>query len=126
MNVQTNNTRSAQRARPTQEVKDEIVAMFRSGESAEEVANCYQVGKSTVYAFARAAAIKEQMRKTRSERRMAASINKDVKVAVEAHTLSVDAKSDMGNTALKELVAKQAAEIEVLKKMLLEALLKNK
>lgn len=128
INAQINNTRSAQRARPSQAVKDEIVQLFRSGESAEDVANCFGVGVSSVYSWSKAASIKEQMRKTRAERRMAASISKDIK----DRTMSLDKRpsgnddTNMGTTALRDLVAKQAAEIEVLKQMLLEALLKTK
>lgn len=102
-----------------QEEKDQAIALFNSGESAKDVAKAYKIGVSTVYAIKRAKEKADAKKAARANRKTAAPTEpaKETPAPVEARSKNNDAD-------LLETVKRQQQEIQRLKDLLLEALLK--
>lgn len=133
MQTQTNNAQPRRHRSPSahkirhsipQDEKDQAIALFKSGEPAKEVAKAYKIGVSSLYAFIRA---KEKADARRSSRMQRKQNNEQPQKPVSVPQPEVPVQRTNGHDEEQELrdtLAKQEKEIQRLKDLLIEALLK--
>jgi transposase-like protein len=107
-----------------QEEKDQAIAMYKSGAPAKEVASAWRIGVSSLYAFVRAKEKAEARRNVRMQRKQNTPTTESNAPAQQSMPEPVRTNGHDEEQELRDALAKKDQEIQRLKDLLIEALLK--